>query len=77
MKRTTSQLKDLVLVLDFMSAGFEHADTLILRRIHINRNPIEPGQGLREDVPAAFVLRIIQKIYLPIRFKLQFQSPLS
>jgi hypothetical protein len=32
---------------------------------------------LREDIPAAFVLRIIQKIYLPIRFKLQFQSPLS
>ena len=63
------------LILDLMSSRFEHADTLILRRIHINRNPIEPGQGLREDVPAAFVLRIIQKIYLPISFKLQFQSP--
>jgi hypothetical protein len=64
------------LVLDLMSVGFEHADTLILRRVHINRNPIEPGQGLREDIPAAFVLRVIQKIYLPVRFKLQFQSPL-
>ena len=63
-------------VLDLMSVGFEHTDTLVLRRIHINRNAIEPGQGLREDVPAAFVLRVIQKIYLPIRFKLQFQSPL-
>ena len=63
------------LILDLMSSGFEHADTLVLRRIHINRNPIEPGQGLRKDIPAAFVLRIIQKIYLPISFKLQFQSP--
>jgi len=61
--------------MDLMSSRFEYADALVLRRIHIDRNAIHSGNGLREDVPSAFVLGEIQKICLSVCFKLHFQSP--
>jgi hypothetical protein len=60
-----------------MSSRFQHADALVLRRIYVNRNTVYSRQRLREDVPAPFVFREIKKICLPVRFKLQFQSPLG
>ena len=65
------------LVPDLVSSRFQHADALVLRRIHIDRNAVYPGQALREDVPAAFVLGEIQKISLSVHFELQFPSPLG
>ena len=63
------------LVPDRTAFLLQHADALILRRIYIDGSAAYPGQGLREEVPAALILHEIQKIYLSIHFKLQFQSP--
>jgi hypothetical protein len=60
-----------------MSSGFEHADALVLGRIHVDRNAVHSGQRLREHVPATFIFREIKKICLSVRFELHFQSPLG
>ena len=64
-------------VLDIMTVLSQNAETLVRRRIHIDRNALHSSQRGRQDIPVGFVFREIQKIILTIHFKLQFVFSLN